>query len=286
MTDLPALRLEAEALARALPRLFVRTKASEAVHLGSAGRRRAGTGEDFWQYRRYAQEDDASRIDWRRSARGDTLFVRETELETARSIHFWLDPHAGFDWTGDEQRQTKADRARLVMMATANLLSREGERVGVLGGRPAGFGKRALERLYTQLAEPLDETPRPPRRSGTVILASDFYDPVDTWKRRLGPLATKAKNGVLIAISDPTEREFPFEGRVKLSRPGTLLERILGRAETVRDNYLERFDQNRDELRALAGDIGWRLIEHETSETPIKGAAALHAVLSEIGIPA
>lgn len=285
MTDLPTLRLEAEALARALPRLFVRTKASEAVHLGSAGRRRAGTGEDFWQYRRYAQEDDASRIDWRRSARGDTLFVRETELETARSVHFWLDPHAGFDWTSDKSRQTKADRARLIMMATANLLSREGERVGVLGGQPAGFGKRALERLFTQLSEPLGEIPQPPRRAGSVILASDFYDPMDVWKERLAPLAKKARSGVLIAISDPIERTFPFEGRVKLSRPGSVLERILGRAETLRDTYVERLERNRSELRQLASDLGWRLIEHETDDEAIKGAAALHALLSEVGAP-
>ncbi|MEO0883581.1 MAG: DUF58 domain-containing protein [Pseudomonadota bacterium] len=285
MTDLPALRLEAEALARALPRLFVRTKASEAVHLGSAGRRRAGTGEDFWQYRRYAQEDDASRVDWRRSARGDSLFVRETELETARSIHFWVDPHDGFDWTGDGARHTKADRARLLMMATANLLSREGERVGVLGGAPAGFGKRALERLYTQLCEPLGETPRPPRRSGTVVVASDFYDPVSTWKARLAPLAKKARHGVLIAVSDPVEHAFPFEGRVRLSRPGSLLERILGRAETVREAYLQRFEANRAELRDLAGHLRWRLIEHETGDAPITGAAKLHEVLTEIGVP-
>ncbi|MEM9667485.1 MAG: DUF58 domain-containing protein [Pseudomonadota bacterium] len=285
MTDLPDLRLEAEALARALPRLFVRTKASEAVHLGSAGRRRAGTGEDFWQYRRYAQEDDASRIDWRRSAKGDALFVRETELETARSVHFWLDPHGGFDWTSDPARHTKANRARIHMMAMANLLSREGERVGVLGGAPAGFGKRALERLYSQLSEPLSETPQPPRRAGTIILASDFYDPMEVWRPRLAPLAAKARYGVLIAISDPVERNFPFQGRVKLSRPGTLLKRILGRAETVRETYFERLEQNREELRVLAGHLGWRLIEHDTSEEPIKGAAALHVVLSEMGGP-
>jgi len=286
VTDLSDLRLEAEALARALPRLFVRTKASEAVHLGSAGRRRAGAGEQFWQYRRYAQEDDTSRIDWRRSAKGDTLFVRETELETARSVHFWLDPHAGFDWTGDPARHSKADRARLIMMAMASLLSREGERVGVLGGAPAGFGKRALERLYTQLCEPLAETPRPPRRAGTVILASDFYDPIDSWKTRLAPLAAKSRYGVLIAVSDPVEREFPFEGRVKLSRPGTLLERILGRAETVKETYVSRLAQNRTALRGLATTLGWRLIEHDTGEPPLNGAARLHSILSEIGVPA
>ena len=38
--------------------------------------------------------DTAQRIDWRRSARGDDVFVRETELETARTFLFWCDPSA------------------------------------------------------------------------------------------------------------------------------------------------------------------------------------------------
>ena len=81
MTPAADLRAEAEALARQLPGLNFKAEASEAAHIGSAGRRRPGTGEHFWQYRRYAQEDAADRVDWRRSAKGHDLFVRETELE-------------------------------------------------------------------------------------------------------------------------------------------------------------------------------------------------------------
>ncbi|MEL6324156.1 MAG: DUF58 domain-containing protein, partial [Pseudomonadota bacterium] len=214
MTQAAALRSEAEALARTLPRLYLRARASEAVHLGSAGRRRAGTGEDFWQYRRFVQEDAPSRIDWRRSAKGDTLFVRETELETARSVHVWLDPHEGFAWTGDAARPTKADRARVLLMAMGQLLSREGERIGVLGGAPAGFGKRALERLNSQLLDPLHETPTPPRHPGTVIIASDFYDPTALWRERLAPLASKCRDGVLLAVSDPVETRGAWPGEL------------------------------------------------------------------------
>ncbi|OZB12775.1 MAG: hypothetical protein B7X53_17510, partial [Hyphomonas sp. 34-62-18] len=76
------LRAEAESLARQLPGLNFKAEASEAAHIGSAGRRRAGTGENFWQYRRFTQEDAPSRIHWRRSAKGTDLFVRESELET------------------------------------------------------------------------------------------------------------------------------------------------------------------------------------------------------------
>lgn len=288
LSNLPALRTEADALARRLPRLSAQTRASDAAHLGSAGRRRAGTGEDFWEYRRYNTEDDASRVDWRRSARGDALFVRETELETARSLYFWVDPHAGFDWSGETGRTTKADRARILSMAMANLLSREGERVGLLGsGQSAAFGKRALERLYQMIARNADDQPAfdliAPKRSGAVVIASDFYDPIATWTERLAPIAAKCRDGVLVAIADPIETDFPFAGRVRLSRPGTALQRILGRAENVQSEYAKKFEQNRAALTALAGKLGWRLITHSTGDDALVAGAKLHEALSRLG---
>ena len=284
-TSLSSLRTEAEALAKALPRLSAQTRASQAVHLGSAGRRRAGTGEDFWEYRRYNQEDDIARIDWRRSARGDALFVRATELETARSFYMYADPHEGFNWTGDKTRHTKSLRAQIIMMAVSNLLSREGERIGVLGsGRPAAFGKRALDRAYTQISTPERNSLSVPKHSGTVIIASDFYDSVDVWQDRLSPIATKCRDGVLLAVSDPIEEGFPFQGRIRFSRPGTVFQRILGRAETLQEDYLSKFQENREAMTALAAKLGWRFISHSTGDLALTGGALLRNTLIELGL--
>lgn len=284
LSNLSTLRTEAEALAKSLPRLSVQTRASEAVHLGSAGRKRAGMGEDFWEYRRYNQEDDIARIDWRRSARGDTLFVRETELETARSFYMYADAHEGFNWSSNAELTTKADRARIMMMAVANLLSREGERVGVLGsGQPAAFGKRALERFYTQIATPERNLLITPKHSGTVIIASDFYDPVEIWQARLAPIAAKCRDGILLGVADPVEVNFPFKGRTRFSRPGTAFQRILGRAETLQEEYARKFKENRTGMAALAANLGWRFITHATDETSLSGASYLRQTLLELG---
>ncbi|MEO9527065.1 MAG: DUF58 domain-containing protein, partial [Roseibium sp.] len=61
---------EARSVADALPALLV-----EASHVASSiiagwhGRRRAGPGESFWQFRPFNMGEPAKRIDWRRSAR-------------------------------------------------------------------------------------------------------------------------------------------------------------------------------------------------------------------------
>ena len=83
---------ESRMLAEALPRLVLdaRRIAAGMIH-GLHGRRRAGPGESFWQYRRFVSGEAAARVDWRRSARDDHLYVREQEWEAAHTVWLWPD---------------------------------------------------------------------------------------------------------------------------------------------------------------------------------------------------
>ena len=60
----------AHSLAAQMPRLVLEARrvASTVIH-GLHGRRRAGSGENFWQYRRFVSGEPAQNVDWRRSAR-------------------------------------------------------------------------------------------------------------------------------------------------------------------------------------------------------------------------
>jgi uncharacterized protein (DUF58 family) len=84
VTGTPALRARAEALGQSLPPLLAEAELLAAtVVLGDHGRRRAGMGDEFWQYRPAHAGDSARMIDWRRSARSDSHFVREREWQAA-----------------------------------------------------------------------------------------------------------------------------------------------------------------------------------------------------------
>src|SRR3989304_3647741 len=82
----------ARALADAMPRLILEARriAATIIH-GLHGRRRAGSGENFWQYRRFVSGEPAQRVDWRRSARDEHLYVREREWEAAHTVWLWPD---------------------------------------------------------------------------------------------------------------------------------------------------------------------------------------------------
>jgi uncharacterized protein (DUF58 family) len=262
------LKAEASALAGDLGTLTTHARAASAAHLGSAGRRKSGMGENFWQYRRHTTEDGADRIDWRRSAREENLFVRETELETARTFLFWADPSQGFHWSSAEAIPHKADRALLLCMALAGALSRSGERCGALGGgRGPVSGARAAARVGEDIRNIRSNTPfpRPPRDNAAVVACSDFYSPLADWRSRLAPVAAKCRDGVLLQVCDPIEETYPFKGRVRFFRPGQNSERLIGRAESIRDGYLDKFAQRRKDMTDLAAEIGWRFVSHVTS---------------------
>src|SRR6202045_1190444 len=113
----------ARTLSASMPRLILESRrvASTVMH-GLHGRRRAGTGENFWQYRRFVSGEPASRVDWRRSARDDHLYVREQEWEAAHTGWIWPDRSPSMAFRSPLATETKLNRALVMAFALAEIL--------------------------------------------------------------------------------------------------------------------------------------------------------------------
>src|SRR5690606_24941856 len=136
-TGVFALEREAHGLAEHLPDLLIEAdRIAQTVAHGIHGRRRAGPGETFWQFRTYEPQDSAQLIDWRRSASSDHLYVREREWEAAHTLWLWPDLSPSMNFQSHLATTTKQDRAVVLMLALTELLVRGGERVGLLGITP------------------------------------------------------------------------------------------------------------------------------------------------------
>ena len=280
-------RQEAEALAAPFPALLVEAERVAAiVAQGAHGRRRAGQGETFWQYRPYDVSDAANSIDWRRTARGQDVYVRDNEWEAAQSVWLWADDNAGMKWSSSPKRVTKSDRAKVLSLALAALLTRSGERCAVMGaqGRPQ-TGRVGMERvsdafsLETGTEAALDH---PIPAHARLLLASDFLNPVETWSKRLSRLASRPARGVLLHIIDPSERDFPYRGRMELRLPGAIsdLPFMVGRAERARTEYKTIFNAHLAAMDDLARHLGWPLVRHYTDTSPIAALTALFGAFS------
>ena len=280
-----ALRAEAEHAAGGLPPLLVEAeRIAQTVAFGVHGRRATGPGDSFWQFRRYEPEDPATSIDWRQSARSQHVFVREREWEAAQSVWFWRDASPSMNWRSAETRPTKRDRAAVLLLAAASLLTRGGERIGPLlqTGR-AGGGRAAVRKLAAHFSDNLDAADAPPRtplpRFSTVVLASDFFVEPDDAARMVAALAASGAKGHLIQIVDPAEEEFPFEGRIRFEDADGFQGAVIGRAQSLRDAYRERFMAHRAALAAIARRYGWTFQHHRTDRSPTPALMTLGQTL-------
>jgi len=281
------LRRRAEGLTAGYPALQAEAeRVAAVVAQGVHGRRRPGQGETFWQYRNYQSSDAANQIDWRRSARGHQVYVRENEWEAANTVYFWRDGSAGMDWRSSKKYPSKRTRATVLCMAMTSLLMRAGERCAVMGeSERARSGRVGLERISRTLAfseGPArnldDDIPAHAR----LVIASDFLEAPDVWRQRLARLSGRPAKGVLLHIIDPAEREFPYSGRVQLRVPGLskLEPLIVGRAERARETYKAKFTAHCDMLDRTASRLGWPIVRHYTDKPANAALTALYVAMA------
>lgn len=252
---------------------------------GSHGRRQAGLGESFWQFRNYHPEDGSKRIDWRRSARGDRLYVREKELELAVNFRLWLDPRADFDWKSTGQLRKKREIAAIMLLALARALMRGGERVSILrnsssnGLRNAPFTVGKIEDLAWQLFSLPEQFPAAKAGRVAYLIASDFYEPIDVWRARLAPLQAIGQSGILLCVSDPVEENFPFSGRTRFRIPSGGDPIMVERAEAIGDAYRQALAQRRQQLQELAKRSAFALVRMQSDQEIAPKLASMAALL-------
>jgi uncharacterized protein (DUF58 family) len=254
---------------------------SSAVSLGVHGRRKAGMGETFWQFRRYRSEDARAAIDWRQSAKSQHLFVREREWEAAEAIWFWRDGSAGMDFKSAASPVTKLERANVLLLALASLLVRGGERIALLGdGRAPASGRLPLRRIAHALSQKPDGHALPPSaplsRNAQFIWVGDFLSPLSDIDAALRRIAAQGLGGHLIHIIDPAEEDFPYQGRTRFDAPSGNTSEIFGRAESVRDAYRAQFKAHGEAVAGLAQRLGWTYLAHRTDHSPQLALVALY----------
>ena len=231
-------------------------------------------GDDFWQYRPAQFGDSRRMIDHRRSAHGDQQFVREREWQIAQSVMLWVDQGASMRFASDPKTLgTKADRARLLGLAIAVLLVRGGERVGLTGtSLPPRRGNAQIMRLAQALVVDADADYAPPEHRAMLpharaVFISDFLGDMAEVRLALTKAADRGVRGVVYQVLDPAEEQFPFRGRTIFESVGGSLRHETLKASDLRDRYLARLAERRDELEQLCRATGWQFGLHHTGDS-------------------
>jgi uncharacterized protein (DUF58 family) len=290
MTIAPSIRQDAATLSARLPSLVIAArKVAQTVRHGVHGRRRAGSGETFWQFRPFVSGEPSSRVDWRRSARGDHAYVREREWEAAHTVWIWFDRSPSMRFGSSLAPTTKIDRAVVLALAFADLCVRGGERAGLLGlTRPLasqGVIERFAEAISTDErlhgASEADLPPLAPAPSRSMaLLVGDFLGETDKTERAMRAISAEGALGELVLIADPIEEVYPFSGNVEFLHPAGGVRLVSPRAQSLREAYLGRLTAHREALRQICARLGWGMYLHRTDASAAEVLLNLRVRLS------
>lgn len=277
----------AQHLVASMPRLILEARrAAASVFHGLHGRRRAGPGENFWQYRRFSAGEPANRVDWRRSARDDHLYVREREWEAAHTVWIWPDLSPSMVFASPLVWETKRERALVLAFALGELLVRGGERVAIPGLMRPTANRNVIERMaeavihhgteWQSLPPPISPGPRE-----EVVLLSDFWSPAPEIAQAIDGLSKRGAAGHVIQVVDPAEETFPYSGRIDFREPESGANLMVGRAELWARDYFSRLARHRALIREEAARRGWSFAIHRTDRPASELLIALHARMGE-----
>src|SRR5713101_4619065 len=273
---------DGRSLAATMPRLILEARriAATVIH-GLHGRRRAGPGENFWQYRRFVSGEPASRVDWRRSARDDHLYVREQEWEAAHTVWLWPDRSPSMMFKSSLAQDTKLERVLVIAFALSEVLIEGGERIGIPGLMRPTASRNVVEKMAQAMVH--DSAVRaslPPSFSPSplaeIVVLSDLWSPIEDVHRTIAQLSASGAHGHVVQIIDPAEETFPYAGRIEFIEPEGAGAVTAGRAETWRSDYERRLDNHRAAIRQETDRLGWTFTIHRTDRPASELLLRLH----------
>lgn len=253
---------EARADASLMPDLLMQARnVANNIISGWHGRRKNGSGENFWQFRPYVEGEQVSQIDWRRSARDDHTYLRDREWDSAQTVSIWADQSSSMHYRSRFAQTSKGNRALTLALILGDLFVRSNERVAIPGLMTPTISRHASERMALALMNYKAEQSMPDfsqlSRFSHMVIISDFLDEFDILKNKLAVLSSKQISVHLIEVADPAEESFPYSGRTEFLDPETGNNLLAGKAENYRDAYRKIYFARQEELARFSMKNGW-----------------------------
>ncbi|MFB6208332.1 MAG: DUF58 domain-containing protein [Candidatus Nanohaloarchaea archaeon] len=194
------------------------------------------TGIEFSDLRQYNPGDDASRIDWRSSARLNDLYVKEYEEEQDMDVFIIMDVSDTTDFgTADKLKSEYfATLAGTIAYASVDMAVNVG--IGMFGEditflSPDG-GQKQYQKILREVTNPdnfggtfdfeesLNELLKRVKDNTFVFIISDFIDfDHGEWEPKLKVVNSKYRNVFTLMVRDRRDYELPEVGNMRFKSP-------------------------------------------------------------------
>jgi len=214
-----------------------------------------GPGLEFSQYRSYQPGDDLRWLDWKRVARTDRYYIRESEMETSISVRLLVDASGSMDHR--DGGFSKLDHARHLAAALAWLAHSQGDAVGLYifrEGQVSAVATRRdpqhLARIFFQLegltaggvvGDPISYKHifLGEQRRELLVFITDFYERSGEIGRMLELLAALGHEIIVFHVMGGNEFSLDYRGYGQVEDLETG-ERVLLETGSSSDEYSAR----------------------------------------------
>jgi uncharacterized protein (DUF58 family) len=227
-----------------------------------------GPGLEFSQYRSYQPGDDLRWLDWKRYARSDRYYIRESEIETSISVRLLVD--ASLSMNHRDGAYTKMGYARHLAAALGWLAFTQGDSVGLytlkdgtVHALPSRKDAQHMARFFHQLeaveaggkvGNPIDYKHifLGEQKRELLIFITDLYEREGEVSRLLEMLAALGHEIIVFHIMAANEIEKDFGGYTEVEDLETGERLAVSGGKDV--EYSER-------MRAWLADVRMRLLD-------------------------
>jgi uncharacterized protein (DUF58 family) len=181
---------------------------------------------------------------------------------------------------------SKAERAVVLALALATLLSEAGERVGIPNLMEPKARRNTATVIMETLARSLSSFEGLPNgknrlsRHSEMVILSDFLEPEPTLATVFNKFAVQGVRGHLMQILDPAEESLPYQGRVEFIDAESGARYVAERAETLRAEYRQKLAAHKAAIALNAAKVAWTPFLHHTDHPAVEALLPLHMHLS------
>lgn len=239
------------------------------------------SGIEFSDLRQYQTSDDASRIDWKNSATGDDLYVKEYEEEKDLDVFVIVDASDSMMFgTADK---LKSEYAAIVAAAIAYASIDMGINVGFgiygddeLVMLPDG-GQAQYQKILTEitrfdnyggdfnLEDALDSVVGQIKENTSIFLISDFLSVEGDWKSKMLVSSKKFRHVLNIMVRDLRDTKLPDAGNFRfedISGNGQLV----ANTSKIREEFEEKVKEEEQKTINKIEASGASVIRVDTRE--------------------
>ena len=240
------------------------------------------TGIEFSDLREYQPTDDASRIDWKNSAKSQKTFVQEYEEEKDMETFIIVD--ASDTMLFGTADKLKSEYAALIASTLAYSAVDSGINVGVgmFGDdytllTPAG-GQVQYQKILHELTDyenyggdfdmdqAMNKTIGNVKQDTAIFIISDFLDVKGEWKLKMQLANMKFRHVLSVITKDLRDYKLPDSGLMRLESPDGSGQRVVN-TEEVKDEYEEEAKKNYEEIKQKLSESGSAHLEVDTRDS-------------------